>query len=340
MTTKLGIALENTPPGTCPRVRRVGPDGAAAGVLKPDDIIVALDGQPLNVGTAAATELLRNRVGTMVLTVQRVIPDAALETTPSKTEAADEGQQAEGVGEGIGSQEVQCAKEKADEPQGDQEEEEEDEEEDADDEDLQRIRAALAELRARATSEGEDKAGTLEGVAEETVRLASALKEATTGGYQELMARAVRKTEAKLAKERILAVEAATVAAAKATEVRLKEAHKQELKMALESAAAKAASEKEAAVAEAIRETEERCAEQQRIAVMAATAHAQSALGVSPEDVAASAATMAFREASASAGAALAAALQLQKEHSSRPAPKVDDEAAVDVAGGNNLYFF
>jgi hypothetical protein len=307
--TKLGIALENSPPGTCPRVRRVGADGAAAGVLEPDDVIIALDDKPLNVGTAAATDLLRTRIGTLVLTVRRAV--AQVQEDESRSTAKDGDVQ----------------------ERGDQENDTEDEEEES--EDWLRIKGALAELRIQAIRDSAGAENTLDSAAKETVRLAAALKEATFGGHQELMAQVVRKTEARCAKEKALAVEAATVAVAKATEVRLKETHAREMREALKAAAQQASIDQDAAVADAIRKTEERCAEQQRLAVLYATTLTQSKLGVSPEAVAAAAATMAFQEAADSAGAALAAALRLQKEQAAPRAGEADEEPA-----DNNVYFF
>mmetsp|Transcript_5600 Transcript_5600/g.18690 ORF Transcript_5600/g.18690 Transcript_5600/m.18690 type:complete len:370 (+) Transcript_5600:64-1173(+) len=309
VNTKLGIALENSPPGTCPKVRRVGADGAAAGVLEPDDVIIALDDQPLNVGTAAATDMLRTRVGTLILTVLRAVAQGE----EDESESSEEGDDVE--------------------EQGDPENDTEDEEEDG--EDWLRIKGALAELRAKAIRDSEGAQDTLENAADETVRLAVALKEATVGGHQELMALVGRKTEARCAKEKALAVEAATAAVAKATEVRLKEKHEREVQEALKTAAQQARIDQDAAVEAAIRKTEDRCAEQQRLAVLYATSLTQSKLGVSPEAVAAAAATMAFQEAADSAGAALAAALRLQKEQASPRAGEAEEEPA-----DNNVYFF
>jgi hypothetical protein len=304
VNTKLGIALENSPPGTCPRVRRVGADGAAAGVLEPDDVIIELDGQPLDVGTAAATELLRSHVGTLVLTVRRAV-------TLGEEDEIEFGREA-GTIEGRAV-----------------------EEEEEEGEDVRRIMAALAELRAKAMCKSEGAQDTLENAAEETVRLATALQEATLGGHQELMALVVRKTQARCAKEKAIAVEAATAAAARATEVRLKGKHAREMKKALEAAAQQASIDQEAAVAAAVRETEERCAEQQRLAVLYATELTQSQLGMSADAVAASTATMAFREAADSAGAALAAAMRLHKEQAAPTVAETEEEPA-----DNNVYFF
>jgi len=307
VTSKLGIALENSPPGTYPKVRRVGADGAAAGVLEPEDVLLALDGMPLDVGTAAATEMLRSRTGVLMLTVRRLVP------------VGEDSSESESEGEG----ESDTEGESGDEP----------------DEDWLRIKVALESLRVKAVARSDEGANApLERATEETARLASALKEATFGGHQELLAKVVRKTEARCAKDKALAVEAATIAAARATEVRLTEAHALSLARALEAAAVQAKMEQQAAVALAIRMTEERGAEQLRLAVLDATSHTQSELGVSQEAVAASAATLAFREATASAGAALAAAMHLRNEQSARP---VSAEEEADGAGhGNNLYFF
>ena len=129
--SKLGIALENSPPGTYLKVRKVGADGAAAGVLEPGDVIIALDGQPLDVGTAVATELLRSRKGTLVLTVRREMPAEGEEEDDddeSESESAEESE----------SEEEHVA--------------------DAPDEEETRIREALQELRIKSAAAEADAA--------------------------------------------------------------------------------------------------------------------------------------------------------------------------------------
>ena len=294
---KLGVALENVPPGSYPRVRRVGDVGVAAGQLQTDDELMALGTKPLDVGTEAATELLRLATGALSLTVRR-------------RQRSDD----------VGGLEAVVA---------------EAEEEDEDD---RRIKEALVALRSEARKSATTSAS-LEGVAEETACLADAIRDATMGGYRQLSLKTARRVEARCEVQKREALDAASVAAARATELRLREAFVAELEAALQEAQRQAEVERHTAVAAAIKETEERCAEEQRLAVQLATRQTQSTLGVSEEDVVASAATMAFREAAASAGAALEAAMQLcEKEKMARPKKPVISE--VKASDKPDLFFF
>uniref|UniRef100_A0A7S0L408 PDZ domain-containing protein n=1 Tax=Coccolithus braarudii TaxID=221442 RepID=A0A7S0L408_9EUKA len=311
--TRLGISLENVQAGRFPLVKRVAPDGIAADLLQPGDVLTAFGGITTDIGTPAVTELLKEATGALQLVVERRVL-----MTSENAITVDEHQPTD---------EVPPA-------------------------------AALAFSAHPPLPNPVDKSGPAslldadERLAlriEDTLRLASALKLAVAG-HADNKARSISIVTERSQVEKREAVESAALAASRATEARCREEFEAKLKMALEEAVKTSKIEQEEAVLNAIRQTEERCSEAQRVAVAAVTASLQRAMGQSEDTVAESAAATAFQEAAASAGAALAAALQVQNKFNEAydelpfSDTKVTEPVSEGVAGtnaaGDNLYFF
>ena len=154
---------------------------------------------------------------------------------------------------------------------------------------------------------------------QDTERLVQALT-AAVGAHEPLMAKAVALTEERCTAEKRAAVEAATRAAIQTTELRCAHERRIAVEQAVMEAAQAAKVAQEAAVAEAIRLTEERLAAEAARAAQDATITTARTLGITEDDVLTNMTASNFEQATASAGAALAAVSSLlQNERVSSP---------------------
>lgn len=137
------------------------------------------------------------------------------------------------------------------------------------------------------------------------------LFDSTVNAHESLVAKAVGLTKQRFAAEKRTAVEAATLAAMQTTERRMGVELRVAVASAVGEAAAVAKAAQDVAVAEAVRRAEERATEQQRLAMLSLRTVHQRELGVSEDQVLASATAASFQEAASAASAALAASSQL-----------------------------
>ena len=187
-----------------------------------------------------------------------------------------------------------------------------------------------------------EEGASLERHLEDADKLLRAFEGATTK-HEPLIARAVAKVEERLTaqfdSEKRNAVEAATMAAIRTTELRMNV----ELRNAVAEAVADAVAEareaakvaQEKAVEMAVRLTEERCKEQQRLAVGNVQVAMKREVGRPEEEIAAASAQFNFREASTAAAAAMEAAAALlgrDAEEAEQGQKDATPAAAVDVS--------
>lgn len=149
---------------------------------------------------------------------------------------------------------------------------------------------------------------------EDTEKLLAAF-EATINGHENLITKAVALTQERCDKQRVTekaaAVEAATLAAAQATELRMRSEMRAAITDAVAEVRAQAQVDQDKAVSTAVRAAEERAAELQRLAVQSVSLSHQRAIGKNAEELAAAEAASNFQQAAASAAAAMSFASEL-----------------------------
>ena len=173
-----------------------------------------------------------------------------------------------------------------------------------------------------------DVSASLESHMEDTEKLLAAFQ-AAVKGHEPLISKAVEMTEEKCAQQKAVAVEAATLAAVQATEMRMEGVLRDAVAEAVAEARFAAQEAQQVAVSAAVQLAEERAAEQQRVAVQAVTLEHQRNMGKGDDELAAEKAASNFQLAAASAGHALAAASRLlARENGGIEEDGTDDEPA------------
>lgn len=170
-----------------------------------------------------------------------------------------------------------------------------------------------------------DPDATLERHLEDTEKLLAAF-EAVVDKHEPLVEKAVELTIERCNAKKRDAVEAATVAAVQATEMRMEGELREAVMQAVADAKIAAKEAQQVAVSEAVRFAEERALEQQRLAVQQITLAHQRSLGKADDELAAEKAASNFQVAAASAAAAAAAAAALLARE------EKDDSKQLDVA--------
>ena len=182
---------------------------------------------------------------------------------------------------------------------------------------------------------------------QDTERLVKAF-DVTVNTHELLILKAVNLTEQRCAADKRCAVEAATLAVIQTTELRLTKERHQAVEKAVMDALTAAKAAQEQAVKDAIKATELRCAEMQRLAVQEVTARMGREMGKAEEEVFATTAATSFQAASNSAGAALAAASSLLRDDEPLPPHLYPNSAAAappqadigNAGSGDSLHFF